>query len=124
MSWVYSQSTGQFFQPDGKPFIKAFAGQGIGLNEPQEEGLKNTGPLPRGKYKMVQWFQMHPHVGAGAIQLEPDPSNDMKGRSGFFIHGLNITDPLHSSEGCIILGNTSHRLSIWQDPDHDLIVNA
>jgi hypothetical protein len=83
-----------------------------------------VGPLPRGTYKMVNWFEHHPKVGYGAIELEPLDKSVMFGRSGFFIHGLNIANPLDSSRGCPVIGNVDHRRAMWLDTDKLLEVTA
>lgn len=122
MSWTYSQKTGALKDASGKLWGYGFAGQQIGLNNPDAEDQKNIGPLPQGKYTMTKWFALHPRVGAAAIELTPDLSNQMFGRSEFFIHGLDIMDPLHSSEGCMVFGGSTQRLAIWESTDHDLLV--
>jgi hypothetical protein len=57
---------------------------------------KHGGPLPLGKYK-IHPSAKNPHLGRSCY-LEPDPHNQMFGRSGFYIHG---TGP-HGSDGCIV----------------------
>jgi hypothetical protein len=64
-------------------------------------GVRNVGPLPPGHYTIGKPVD-HPDLGKFALPLSPDPSNDMKGRSAFWIHGASFKDPAHSSRGCII----------------------
>lgn len=124
MAWTYSQSTGALLNPTGTLILHGFAGHSAGLNNPALQDQKDIGPLPQGKYKMNQYFNIHPTMGQGVIELLPDPTNQMFGRSGFFIHGLNVNDPLHSSDGCAILGSTLNRLNMWASLDHDFVVTA
>lgn len=124
MSWKYSQTTGQVHTPTGELLGYGFAGRDKGLNNPAEQMTHNVGPLPQGKYKMVGWFDVKQPMGEGVIQLLPDPGNSMFGRSGFFIHGWALMDPLHSSDGCILLGSTATRLMLWKSADHDLEVTV
>lgn len=118
MSWLYSQRSGEVKSPSGDHFLFGYAGNGPGLNNPDAQDVQNVGPLPRGKYRMSNFVQAHPTVGSCAIELSPYSTNQMFGRSGFFIHGLAIMDPLHSSHGCPIIGNNNHRIEMWQHADH------
>jgi hypothetical protein len=71
-----------------------------GKNDPSKQCVKDTGPIPRGRYTIGA-----PVVGPSpySLPLTPDPSNDMCGRSGFLIHGDSISHPGNASDGCIIL---------------------
>jgi len=71
-----------------------------GKNDPSKQCVKETGPLPRGRYTIGP-----PIVGPSpySLRLTPDPANDMCGRSGFLIHGDSISHPGNASDGCIIL---------------------
>jgi hypothetical protein len=56
------------------------------------------------------------------MELTPDPSNQMYGRGGFFIHADNPNKPPQSSsEGCIVTG-PDIRTQIAADPDELLTV--
>ena len=46
---------------------------------------KHGGPIPVGRY-VIHKPEKHPHLGLAAF-LEPDKTNRMMGRGGFFIHG-------------------------------------
>ena len=109
MPWVYEIMSGNLYDPTGKFVYRGYSGgdQGRhpeGVNNPDDEGLKNIGPLPEGLYTFGTPVE-HTHLGPYAIPLTPDPSNDMKGRSGFFMHGDTVA--YHAaSEGCIIMPKT------------------
>ena len=128
MAWKYNQATGQLTRPDGAKAGFGFAGQGQGLNNPAMESVVNTGPLPKGEYTMTQWMEAHPSLGLCVIQLEPASTNQMFGRSAFFIHGTsNLTTRglnvfLRSSEGCICYGDCTSRRGIWNSGDRILKV--
>ena len=65
------------------------------------QAIHNIGPLPQGVYHCGPWGN-YPKVGPNACPLT-QISGETFGRSGFFIHGPGQTDPLNSSEGCIVV---------------------
>lgn len=107
----YSQSKGQLNALAGAAgvIVGIYAGIGAGKNDPASQCIKNVGPLPRGRYGLGP-LMIHPpgdplrHLGP-CIELTPDPSNDMCGRSGFFIHLDNPAHPGFSSNGCLVPQN-------------------
>jgi len=111
--WRYEVSTGRLYFPSGTLCGVGYAGRkGEHRNNPASEGIRNTGPLPRGKYTLrppvPHWSGVGPkprHKKMGAwpcIPLEPFAENEMYGRSAFYVHGDNPEND--ASEGCIILG--------------------
>ncbi|WP_083386147.1 tlde1 domain-containing protein [Methylomonas sp. LWB] len=93
--------------PDGD----GYAGHNLGLNNPDYQNVPGTGqnsnggPLPQGAYTIEP--QQNNVTGTGvqlpaSMRLTPYPSNNMFGRSGFLIHGGNMSTQ-SSSQGCIIL---------------------
>lgn len=120
MPWRYSQATGQLTDPHGKLFPVGYAGCGDGKNNPAMQAIHNVGPLPVGRY-LVGAPMDDPRVGRYALYLEPAPSNEMFGRSLFYIHGDNRAANGTASEGCIILPFTA-RQAIWHSGDHHLEV--
>ena len=63
----------------------------------------------------------HPHCVTFVIRLEPDPGNNMCGRSGFLIHGDSTKHPGFASQGCIIL-DKKYRKDMWNSGDKILEV--
>lgn len=57
---------------------------------------KHGGAIPLGKY-VIHKPAKQPHLGLAAY-LEPDRSNSMMSRGGFYIHGRGQ----HGSDGCIV----------------------
>jgi hypothetical protein len=110
------QSTGRFTLADGT-VSEGYTGHGEGKNNPAMQDVKNVGPLPRGRYVGICLWNPHPHVGAYAIELHPDSSNEMFGRSGFFLHGDSIEHPGEASDGCIIQPRAI-REAFWTSDDH------
>ena len=108
----YQQSTGELSSDDGSIEGSGFAGNnsrhGVnpdhvpGFNNPGAQVLRKIGPLPVGLYALAEPIT-HPELGPLAFKLTPDPANQMFGRDGFWIHGASSTDPMNSSEGCIVL---------------------
>jgi len=111
MGMVYEQSTGNFYI-SGVFLERGFAGvAGEHQNNPASQCMKNIGPLPRGRYRMV------PNIGStkyvDSILLFPFPENYMCNpvRDEFLIHGDNRKFPRTGSTGCIVLSHPA-RLKI------------
>lgn len=97
----YEQSTGLLLIDTPMPFRAiGYAGTGPGRNNAALDGIRNVGPLPKGRYRVSLPFD-HPTKGPFVFRLTPFPENDMKGRSGFLIHGDNARGD--ASEGCIVM---------------------
>ncbi len=118
--WKYSQSTGDLFSPGGDLVDTGYAGKGNAKNDPDQQCVADTGPIPRGFYD-IQPGITHPKLGPVALRLEPDTGNNMCGRVGFFIHGDKVSDPGNASEGCIIMKRTT-RETVDQSVDKRLQV--
>ena len=115
MSWLYRQSTGELFDPDGKRVAKGYSGNGEWKNKPEAQNVKGHGPLPRGKYTMEGVYDSQ-KVGKFAITLKPDPKNVMFGRGDFRVHGDSVKNPGTASEGCIIMPRNT-REQMWASTD-------
>lgn len=128
--WTYKQSTGEMTKPDGTRYGFGFAGHSEGLNNPAKQNQAMVGPLPQGDYTMVGFRENDSHTGMCTIVLASDPKNNTFGRSAFRIHGSrNLLSSgldafLHSSDGCIILGDCVLRRGIWASADKLLRVIA
>ena len=117
--WVWSQGGGTLSK-DGKERAKGYAGKGLGKNNPLMESVKNTGPIPKGMWRIeapVDTEENGPYV----LRLTPFAETDTKGRGGFLIHGDSKAHPGEASRGCIILGRKV-REEIWTSGDHSLEV--
>lgn len=105
MSWQYEITTGKLYDPTGAVVGTGYAGGECGqqpqaVNNPSFVGVKDVGPLPPGWYTRgiaIDSVQLGPL----AIPLIPDETNEMYGRSGFFMHG-DTTPPGNASDGCIV----------------------
>ena len=86
-----------------------YAGRGEGKNNPTAQALVGQGPLPRGVYLVGPPLD-HPRLGPLAFGLNPIPSNEMFGRSGFLIHGDSRKNPGQASSGCIVLDRTARSM--------------
>jgi Protein of unknown function (DUF2778) len=105
MNWTFEITTGKLYDENMIYQSTGYAGGNCGKNpegvdNPADEGIKDVGPLPEGLYTAGALVE-HSHLGVDAIPLIPDPSNDMKGRGGFYLHGDTIP-PGNASEGCIV----------------------
>ena len=108
--WVYEVSTGRLFRPDGSLAGTGYAGGNLGqdpsaVNNPADESIRDVGPLPEGLYSFGS-ARNSPTLGPLAIPLDPDASNAMFGRSGFFVHGDVSGKYQSASEGCIVMPNS------------------
>jgi hypothetical protein len=117
---LFQQSTGIWTASDGK-VTQGYAGLGAGKNNPAMQDRKGIGPLPRGKYTGTELRDPDPVVGAYAIALTPDPSNNMYGRNSFFLHGDSVEHPGEASHGCIVMPREV-REAFWKGDDHVIVV--
>ncbi len=105
MKIVYEQKTGKIsaVSKDGeaKRLGVGYAGHPPYVNDADAQALKARGPIPRGHYG-ISYPWNHVRLGACSMFLEPLASNDMMGRSGFFIHGDNSYGNNTASHGCIV----------------------
>lgn len=125
MTWTYSQSSGQLTDPDGELVATGYAGGNRGANpegknNPDAQDQPCIGPLPQGVYTFSR-TEDSPKLGPFAILLDPDPGNEMYGRSVFRMHGDSIAHPGCASEGCIIMPRAV-REKVFASADHTLIV--
>ncbi|HEY3875198.1 MAG TPA: tlde1 domain-containing protein [Candidatus Kapabacteria bacterium] len=108
---TYEQSTGKLFR-DGTPLGTGYAGgfcgqRPDGVNNPALQFVHDVGPLCEGGYTLGE-ARDSAHLGPYAIPLVPEPSNNMGGRGGFFIHGdvIGKEGQCAASDGCIIMARS------------------
>jgi hypothetical protein len=101
MKWTYTQATGELHR-DGKLVATGYSGAPGHINATASEGLRSKGPIPRGLWRMVYFYQRHSRLGPVAIALKPEGHKAL-GRSDFMIHADSIQRPGTASQGCIIL---------------------
>jgi lipoprotein-anchoring transpeptidase ErfK/SrfK len=114
---MYRQLDGEITL-DGNFEAYGYSGSGVGKNNPDLENVPNVGPIPRGRYLIQQPPYDDPHKGQIVFRLTP-VGHDAHGRSGFLIHGDNITHT--ASHGCIIAGRLV-RQAIRDDNETELEV--
>ena len=120
MAWTFKITSGALLNLNLIQVGTGYSGHGEGLNNPTMCNVHDVGPLPIGKYTIGQPREDH-QVGLFAMPLTPDPTNEMFGRSAFFIHGDNKSLNHSASDGCIILANPIRR-DIANSGDNELIV--
>lgn len=125
MSWTYKQNSGELNAPDGQFVVSGYAGGAKGAhpegrNNPAMQDQHDIGPLPCGFYTMGEPRE-HSILGPYAIPLIPDASNEMFGRSAFYMHGDRIDAPGTASDGCIIMPRNVREFC-WTSSDHRLEV--
>lgn len=118
--WKYSQSTGILKNEAHGVSFKGYSGAPGYVNKPEHQEVKSKGVLPVGFYT-IQPPRDSSRTGKNVLDLIPDPSNEMFGRSAFQIHGDSVKNPGTASNGCIII-NQPHRTFIWNTGDHKLEV--
>ena len=124
--WTYQQSTGELRDAQGNLTATGYAGGNCGKNpegknNPAMQDVAFVGPLPVGTYSFGT-PENSAKLGPFAIPLIPDSSNDMFGRTDFFIHGDTIPAG-DASEGCIVMPPVVRHL-VWGSLDHQLQVIA
>lgn len=128
MAWTFKISTGQIFDPSGVQIAKGYSGYGENRNDPTKTNVPHEGPLPVGKYTIGASYK-HEHLGPVVMNLEPDKTNEMFGRSLFRIHGVSADNPatpedesLLSSHGCICTDrNTRKTIAASSDKELNVI---
>lgn len=94
-----------------------------GFNDPSKIELHNVGPIPVGLWKICgPPFSTKEH-GPYVLRLEPEPTTNTFGRTGFLLHGkpLPPKDSRSGSEGCICAGPDTRR-RVYQSADTKLEV--
>lgn len=117
---IYHQASGCWRGPSGSIIGVGYSGIGGGLNNPGEQETRDVGPIPAGKYTIGKAYH-HPELGPVTMNLEPDPANEMFGRSLFRAHGRKSPGDMTSSHGCIVQDHDA-RVLIDASEDRDLIV--
>lgn len=126
MPWTYEQATGQIYDavmnPVGAP---GYSGHPPHVNDVDAQNIPNFGPIPQGLWNMVEMIETGAPQGPCVIRLEPDPTTETFGRSGFLVHGDLVENPgaEMASEGCIILSRMV-RQEMWNEPGHQILVVA
>lgn len=106
--------------PDGYVVGIGYSGKDDYKNRPAYTGVRNSGPIPVGKYRIGTPVDTVTH-GPYVLPLSPDPDNEMFGRYGFMIHGDSVVAPGTASEGCVILDKDVRHL-IGKSSDRFLTV--
>lgn len=119
MPWTYSQSRGRVTHTASG--FDAYSGRHAGLNQPLMQMFKDIGPIPRGRYKMMQPYDST-NLGAYVIRLTPFPCNEMFGRRDFTMHSERIMGPAGeaSHESIVIACQARH--AMWKSGDRELVV--
>lgn len=105
--WRYVQRTGALYAPDGERAGVGYSGHGDGLNNPDEQSVKQTGPLPCDDYTIgaAECVEVAGPHGKFVLRLTADHPRDDFGRDGFLMHGDRKDaeeNPHQASEGCIV----------------------
>lgn len=117
--WEFTITNGTL-STNRRPIAVGYSGHGADKNNPAAQNVPDCGPIPPGQYQIGP-AQTNPTLGPFAMPLTPDPTNDMHGRSGFWIHGDNARHPGNSSAGCIVLQRPA-RMMLATSPDRSLTV--
>ena len=123
--WTWRQREGALYR-DGVLVSRGYSGKGRGVNNPSMQGVPGTGPIPRGRWRMMNVYDSK-SVGPFAITLwrvgddKFDDFDQTTGRGAFRVHGDSIRAPGTASKGCIILPRAI-RERMWRSGDKDLEV--
>ena len=107
-TWIYQQSTGILFDPEGKKCCRGYSGRGEGKNNPKMDHVKSVGPIPKGDWVIGLPYNSQ-RIGRYALPLYQHGHNS-KGRNYFRIHGDSISNPGEASKGCMIHPLTIRKL--------------
>ena len=121
-TWTYAQNTGEL-QQDGKHVSTGYSGASEGKNNPAMDNVLNIGPIPRGDWTIAGPPVDSKDHGPYVLKLNPAPSTETYGRTGFLMHGDSKEHPGGASHGCVILPRAV-REDVWQSGDRDLEVIA
>lgn len=125
MAWLWDQSAGELWR-GGALISRGYSGRGRGVNNPALQGERAVGPIPAGRWRIVERYDSA-NVGPYALVLHAadatpnDDRHDPTRRSAFRIHGDNARGDRSASKGCIILPRKV-REAIWNSGDRDLEV--
>lgn len=123
--WTWDQSEGILYH-NGVRVSSGYSGKGRGKNNPKLQGERGVGPIPRGRWRMMNRYDSK-NVGPFTITLwrvgddKFDDFDQTTGRSAFRIHGDSIRNPGTASKGCIILPRAV-RERMWRSGDRELEV--
>lgn len=123
--WTYRQSSGDLFDAKGELVATGYSGFGPGRNAPTWQDHHDVGPIPQGTYTIgaPECVVIPGPHGPFVLRLQPDPTNEMWGRSGFLVHGDSKAHGGCASHGCIILRRAIRAL-IASSGDSRLTVEA
>jgi hypothetical protein len=114
--WTWYQREGELWH-NGTRITRGYSGAPGYVNNPDAQGLKSRGPVPRGT-----WTIGPPEDCCGGYALRLTGVNrDEPHRDHFLIHGDATWDSQDASKGCIIL-QRRFRVAIWESGDHALRV--
>jgi hypothetical protein len=119
---TYSQTTGEIFRA-GLYVGSGYSGHADGKNNPAMQNVRDVGPIPQGRWKIVELIEDHPTLGHYVLRLAPCEGTNTFGRSDFYIHGDNTLHMGNSSHGCIVAPPAA-RLDIWESGNRDLLVTV
>ena len=117
--WIYSQLTGQLWNPQGLILAIGYSGGGEGKNSPKMQAIKSVGPIPRGAWVIGEPYDSK-NIGPYALPLYEN-GHDALTRAYFRIHGDSISNPGTASRGCVILARNIREM-IHNSRDRDFIV--
>ena len=122
VSWTYAQRTGLLYDPRMRIVGQGYSGRNEGKNNPEMEGVRNVGPIPRGKWFITGGAFFSPQHGPFCLALQAQPDTDTLGRTSFLIHGDSIMHPGDASMGCIILTReVRHKIVASGDRDLEVV---
>jgi len=84
--------------------VRGYSGAPGHVNKPEDQNLKNQGPIPQGGYRIEVAFPGKHNGMDDVMRVTPMPGTNTFGRSAFEIHGDSRTKPGTASAGCIAIG--------------------
>lgn len=110
---VWNVATGTLYLEDDQgcrvALARGYAGAPGSINNPEHEGRRSAGPIPRGRW-LLDAPANRPTTGPVSIGLEAQDPKTAQGRSAFYIHGDNAAGDGTASRGCIILDRRARQI--------------
>jgi hypothetical protein len=78
---------------------RCYSGNGVHKNDVRSIGIVGHGPIPVGRWRVGV---VDDSKGPWTVHLQPHPSTQTFGRSGFAVHGDSARHPGQASAGCIV----------------------
>ena len=110
MPWHYNQRSGKIVGPGGEEY-QGYSGRGVHKNEPRSEAIVDSGPIPRGTWRINPDHYDSATLGPFVLKLSP-VGHSAHGRTHFRVHGDKAGALGTASKGCIVLSREARKAMV------------